>query len=70
MQEILNYKDEIEAEINHIENLDEYNNKLKKELKVSLMKLFKSFIHSNPFINHLIILIKSYYIFPIMSIIY
>ena len=32
-QEILNYKDEIEAEINHIENLDEYNNKLKKELK-------------------------------------
>ena len=33
VQEILNYKDEIEAEINHIENLDEYNNKLKKELK-------------------------------------
>lgn len=33
IQEILNYKDEIEAEINHIENLDEYNNKLKKELK-------------------------------------
>ena len=33
VQEILNYKDEIEAEINYIENLDEYNNKLKKELK-------------------------------------
>ena len=33
VQEILNYKDEIEAEINNIENLDEYNNKLKKELK-------------------------------------
>lgn len=33
VKEILNYKDEIEAEINHIENLDEYNNKLKKELK-------------------------------------
>lgn len=33
VQEILNYKDEIEAEINHIGNLDEYNNKLKKELK-------------------------------------
>ena len=33
VQEILNYKDEIEAEINHIEKLDEYNNKLKKELK-------------------------------------
>ena len=33
VQEILNYKDEIEAEINHIENLDEYNNKLKKDLK-------------------------------------
>ena len=33
VQEILNYKDEIETEINHIENLDEYNNKLKKKLK-------------------------------------
>lgn len=33
VQEILNYKEEIEAEINHIENLDEYNNKLKKKLK-------------------------------------
>ena len=33
VKEILNYKDEIEVEINHIENLDEYNNKLKKELK-------------------------------------
>ena len=33
VQEILNYKEEIETEINHIENLDEYNNKIKKELK-------------------------------------
>ena len=31
--EILNYKEEIEKEIQHIENLDEYNQKLKKELK-------------------------------------
>lgn len=33
VKEILNYKREIEDEINHIENLDEYNNKLKQELK-------------------------------------
>ena len=39
VQEILNYKDEIEAEINHIENLDEYNNKLKKELKQLKQKM-------------------------------
>ena len=31
--EILNYKEEIEKEIQHIENLDDYNQKLKKELK-------------------------------------
>ena len=31
--EILNYKEEIEKEIQHIENLDDYNRKLKKELK-------------------------------------
>ena len=31
--EIINYKNEIQQEIEHIENLDEYNNKLKKELK-------------------------------------
>ena len=33
IEEILNYKNEIENEIIHIENLEEYNNKLKKELK-------------------------------------
>ena len=31
--EILSYKDEIEKEIEHIENLEEYNNKLKDRLK-------------------------------------
>ena len=33
IEEILKYKDEIKEEIEHIENLDEYNNKLKLELK-------------------------------------
>ena len=33
IKEILNYRDEIQSEIEHIENLDEYNQKLKKELK-------------------------------------
>lgn len=33
VKEIINYKNEIQQEIEHIENLDEYNNKLKKELK-------------------------------------
>lgn len=33
IQEILNYKNEIQDEISHIENLDEYTNKLKNELK-------------------------------------
>lgn len=33
VKEIINYKDEIQQEIEHIENLDEFNKKLKKELK-------------------------------------
>ena len=33
IQEILSYKNEIQDEISHIENLDEYTNKLKNELK-------------------------------------
>jgi DNA repair protein RecN (Recombination protein N) len=33
VKEIINYKNEIQEEIEHIENLDQYNNKLKKELK-------------------------------------
>lgn len=33
IKEIIDYKNEIQEEIDHIENLDEYNNKLKKELK-------------------------------------
>lgn len=33
IEEILKYKEEIKDEIEHIENLDEYNNKLKMELK-------------------------------------
>lgn len=33
IQEILNYKDEISDEINRIENLEEYNQKLKQNLK-------------------------------------
>ena len=33
IKEIIEYKNEIKEEINHIENLDEFNNKLKKELK-------------------------------------
>ena len=32
-EEILNYKDEISDEINRIENLEEYNQKLKQNLK-------------------------------------
>lgn len=34
INEILEYQEEIEEEVRHIENLDEYNNKLKQELKV------------------------------------
>ena len=33
IEEILNYKNEIEEEINRIENIDEYNNKLKSQIK-------------------------------------
>ena len=33
IKEIIEYKNEIQKEIEHIENLDEYNSKLKKELK-------------------------------------
>ncbi len=33
IKEIIEYKNDIKEEIEHIENLDEYNNKLKKELK-------------------------------------
>ena len=33
IKEIIIYKNEVQQEIEHIENLDEYNNKLKKELK-------------------------------------
>lgn len=33
IKEIIDYKNDIQEEIEHIENLDEYNNKLKKELK-------------------------------------
>ena len=39
--EILNYKEEIEKEIQHIENLDDYNRKLKKELKQIKEKMTK-----------------------------
>ena len=33
IKEILEYKDQIESEVEHIEHLEEYNNKLKKEQK-------------------------------------
>lgn len=33
INEIIDYKNDIQIEIKHIENLDEYNNKLKEELK-------------------------------------
>ena len=39
--EILNYKEEIEKKIQHIENLDDYNRKLKKELKQIKEKMTK-----------------------------
>lgn len=39
--EILNYKEEIEKEIQHIENLDDYNRKLKKKLKQIKEKMTK-----------------------------
>lgn len=40
IEEILKYKDEVENEINQIENIDEYNNKLKKELADIISKMF------------------------------
>lgn len=39
IDEILKYKDELEEEINRIENLEEYNSKLKEKLKVITEKL-------------------------------
>ena len=39
IQEILNYKEEIAQEIEHIENLEEYNNKLKQEQKEAENKM-------------------------------
>ena len=39
IQEILNYKEEIAQEIEHIENLEEYNNKLKQEQKETENKM-------------------------------
>lgn len=41
IKEILKYKEDIEKEIQHIENLDEYNQKLKKELKQIKEKMNK-----------------------------
>ena len=41
IKEILSYKEDIEKEIQHIENLDEYNQKLKKELKQIKEKMTK-----------------------------
>lgn len=40
IEEILEYKEELEKEIIQIENIDEYNNKLKKELKDVTLKMF------------------------------
>lgn len=39
IQEILNYKEEIAQEIEHIKNLEEYNNKLKQEQKETENKM-------------------------------
>ncbi len=39
IQEILNYKEEIAQEIEHIENLEEYNNKLKQKQKETENKM-------------------------------
>lgn len=41
IEEILNYRDELEKEIIQIENIDEYNNKLKKELESITSKMFE-----------------------------
>lgn len=40
IEEILNYKEEVREEINQIENIDEYNNKLKSELVDITSKMF------------------------------
>jgi len=40
IEEILKYKEEVEEQINQIENIDEYNNKLKKELEQVTNKMF------------------------------
>ena len=41
IEEILKYKEELEQEINQIENIDEYNNKLKKELEEVTCKMYE-----------------------------
>ena len=41
IEEILKYKEKIELEINQIENIDEYNNKLRKELEKITLKMFE-----------------------------
>ncbi len=41
IQEILEYKDKVENEINYIENLEEHNNNLKKELEQTKMIMFE-----------------------------
>lgn len=40
IEEILKYKEELELEINQIENIDEYNNKLKSELEEITSKMY------------------------------
>ena len=40
IEEILKYKEEVKEEINQIENIDEYNNKLKTELEKITLKMF------------------------------
>ena len=42
IEEILKYKEEVENQINQIENIDEYNNKLKKELAEITSKMFNT----------------------------
>ena len=41
IEEILKYKEEIEKEINQIENIDEYNNKLKKNLEELSVRMYE-----------------------------
>lgn len=41
IQEILTYKEELEKQIIQIENIDEYNNKLKKQLEEITSKMFE-----------------------------